>query len=160
MCGEPSKKGDVYSYGILVLEMFTGKRPTDEIFKDDFNLPNFVKMALPERFAEVVDSALLPGVVEENEPRKEQGRNRSNNGDIEIDIEDGKINFENPNRISSHLQKCLVSVLEIGVACSKESPNDRMNMEDVTKELQHIKNAYMSALRSMNCDKNWIKYVR
>ena len=48
MGGEASTKGDVYSYGVFLLEMFLGKRPTDEMFKDNLNLNNFVKMALPE----------------------------------------------------------------------------------------------------------------
>ncbi|KAJ9167172.1 hypothetical protein P3X46_021842 [Hevea brasiliensis] len=42
--GDPvSKKGDVYSYGILLLEMFTAKKPIDESFKDDLNLHTFVE---------------------------------------------------------------------------------------------------------------------
>ncbi|PON42469.1 Tyrosine-protein kinase [Trema orientale] len=132
MGGEPSKQGDVYSYGILTLEMFTGKRPTDEMFKDDFNLHNFVEMALPERLVQIVDSSLLPRETDETAVRREHGRNYINDG-----------GFENLNKISTHLQKCFVSVLEIGLACSGESPNERMSMGDVIKEIQHIKNAYL-----------------
>lgn len=36
MGGEASIQGDVYR--ILLLKMFTGKRPTNEIFKEDFNI--------------------------------------------------------------------------------------------------------------------------
>ena len=65
MGGEASTEGDVYSYGVLVLEMFTGRMPTNDMFKDGLNLRNFVKMALPKRFAHVVDPMLLPrGAVE------------------------------------------------------------------------------------------------
>ncbi|KAL7176587.1 hypothetical protein ACSBR2_030010 [Camellia fascicularis] len=46
--------GDVYSFGILLLEMFTGKRPTDAMFKDHLNLHNFVKNALPDPVMEIV----------------------------------------------------------------------------------------------------------
>ncbi|XP_058210568.1 probable LRR receptor-like serine/threonine-protein kinase At3g47570 [Rhododendron vialii] len=56
---EMSTSGDVYSYGILLLEMVTGKRPTDEIFEADFNLHNFAKIAFPQRVMEIVDPMLL-----------------------------------------------------------------------------------------------------
>ena len=49
MDGEVSTKGDVYSYEIFLLEMFLGKRPTYEMFKDGLNLHSFAKMALPKR---------------------------------------------------------------------------------------------------------------
>ena len=65
MGGEASTKGDVYSYGVFVLEMFIGRMPTNDMFKDDLNLHNFVKMALPKRLAQVVNPMLLPrGAVE------------------------------------------------------------------------------------------------
>ncbi|PON32723.1 hypothetical protein TorRG33x02_355980, partial [Trema orientale] len=106
--------------------MFTGRRPTDEMFKDDFNLCNFVKMALPERLVEVVDSSLL--LKEEETTASTRRRNYINNRCIEcFEPEEGNVSFQNPSHISL---KCLVSILEIGLACSDESPNERMSMED------------------------------
>ncbi|XP_065870642.1 putative receptor-like protein kinase At3g47110 [Euphorbia lathyris] len=52
--------GDIYSFGILILEMFTARRPTDSMFEDDVNLHNFTRMALPEQVMTIVDPQLLP----------------------------------------------------------------------------------------------------
>ena len=46
---EVSMHGDVFSFGILLLEMFTGKRPTDDMFKDNLSLHNYVKRGFPEQ---------------------------------------------------------------------------------------------------------------
>lgn len=59
MGSDVSASGDVYSYGILLLEMFTGKKPTDDMFSGSLNLHNFTKMAFPERVAEVADPTLF-----------------------------------------------------------------------------------------------------
>ncbi|MFQ6651360.1 hypothetical protein Gotur_023719, partial [Gossypium turneri] len=40
-------------------EMFTGKRPTDERFRDGLSLHNFVKAALPEQIIEITDPILV-----------------------------------------------------------------------------------------------------
>ncbi|KAL7229130.1 hypothetical protein ACSBR2_007766 [Camellia fascicularis] len=45
--------------------MFTGKRPTDDMFKDSLNLHNFVRMALPHQVANVADPMLFQGGEEE-----------------------------------------------------------------------------------------------
>ncbi|KAJ4723379.1 putative Receptor-kinase [Melia azedarach] len=56
---EVSTHGDVYSYGILLLEMVTRKKPTDLMFEGDLNLHNFAKTALPDRIMDIVDPILL-----------------------------------------------------------------------------------------------------
>ena len=43
MDSEISTYGDMYSFGVLTLEMLTGRRPTDEIFEDGENLHMFEK---------------------------------------------------------------------------------------------------------------------
>ncbi|THF98621.1 hypothetical protein TEA_020689 [Camellia sinensis var. sinensis] len=46
---------------VMTLEMFTGKRPTDNMFNDNLSLHNFVKMALPEQVTSIVDPTLFQG---------------------------------------------------------------------------------------------------
>lgn len=102
--------GDVYSFGILLLEMFTRKRPTDCVFSDGLNLHNFVKAALPDEVTEIADSLLLQG---ENIGRS-------------------------PNDTQKMLE-CLHCIFQIGIACSIECPRDRKGISDVVSELQSIR---------------------
>nr|KJB74272.1 hypothetical protein B456_011G284300 [Gossypium raimondii] len=114
MGSELSTKGDVYSYGILLLEMFTGKRPTDEKFKEGLSLHNFVKSALPDRVIEILDPILV-------EERVQQGTLK------------GKC-----LRNEIHLQ-CLNLIYEIGLICSAESPSARMDTSDAVTKLCSIR---------------------
>ncbi|XP_058089356.1 probable LRR receptor-like serine/threonine-protein kinase At3g47570 [Magnolia sinica] len=59
MGGKASTHGDVYSYGILLLEMITRKRPTDDMFKDNLSLHHLEKSAFPEQVMEIIDPRLL-----------------------------------------------------------------------------------------------------
>ncbi|KZV54548.1 Serine-threonine protein kinase, plant-type [Dorcoceras hygrometricum] len=49
---KPSTAGDVYSFGILLLELFTGKCPTDEIFSGGLTLTSWVKSELDANLLE------------------------------------------------------------------------------------------------------------
>ncbi|KAA8543744.1 hypothetical protein F0562_022079 [Nyssa sinensis] len=119
MGGQVSTRGDVYSYGILLLEMFTGRRPTDELFKDDLNLHNFAKMALPGRVMEIVDPSLQSEGIEE--------------------VTSGSAETE-----------CLISITQLGVACSVESPRDRMSMKEVASELSSIREKLLRSETSVH----------
>ncbi|KAJ4703675.1 Receptor-like protein kinase [Melia azedarach] len=57
--GQVSRKGDIYSYGIMLMETFTRKKPTDEIFVGEMSLKRWVNDALNNRVVEVVDTDLL-----------------------------------------------------------------------------------------------------
>ncbi|KAF3546841.1 hypothetical protein DY000_02010532 [Brassica cretica] len=62
MGGQPSIHGDVYSFGVLLLEMFTGKRPSNELFGGNFTLQIYTKLALPENVLDIADKSLLSGL--------------------------------------------------------------------------------------------------
>ncbi|XP_042521230.1 probable LRR receptor-like serine/threonine-protein kinase At3g47570 [Macadamia integrifolia] len=121
-----SMHGDVYSYGILLLEMFTGKRPTHEMFKDNFNLHCWAEMALHDGVMAIVETSLLP---------------------VEGDEEEAATTVTSITRsqrcMKDRVQECLNSVIRIGVSCSAESPWDRMDINDVVKELHLIREIYL-----------------
>ncbi|GLJ28904.1 hypothetical protein SUGI_0570000 [Cryptomeria japonica] len=63
-------RGDVYSYGILILEMITRKRPSDEMFVGDMSLQKWVRLAFLDRLADIVDNGLWRDVNENMEDKK------------------------------------------------------------------------------------------
>ncbi|WCJ31719.1 Leucine-rich receptor-like protein kinase family protein [Euphorbia peplus] len=54
-----STKGDVYSYGVVLLELLTGKRPTDSADFGDNNLVGWVKQHAKLKITDVFDPALV-----------------------------------------------------------------------------------------------------
>ncbi|XP_059597229.1 receptor kinase-like protein Xa21 isoform X2 [Vitis vinifera] len=56
--GIVSTKGDIYSYGILLMETFVRKKPTDEMFVEELTLKSWVESST-NNIMEVIDANLL-----------------------------------------------------------------------------------------------------
>ncbi|KAJ7961769.1 putative Receptor-kinase [Quillaja saponaria] len=132
MGGQVSTKGDVYSFGILLLEMFIGRRPTEDMFKDCLNLHKYAMSALPENLSQILDPTLL-------QPEAREIQSQVYDGMAEIETNLTLI------QISMKFQKCILSVFKIALSCSLESPNERMKIGDVIKELNLVKNSFLEA---------------
>lgn len=59
MDGRVSTRGDIYSYGIVLMETFTRKKPTDDMFCGDMSLRSWVNEALQTSIYQVVDTNLI-----------------------------------------------------------------------------------------------------
>ncbi|XP_022158000.1 probable LRR receptor-like serine/threonine-protein kinase At3g47570 [Momordica charantia] len=54
-----STEGDIFSFGILLLEMIIGRRPTDDTFGDGVDIHMFAEVALLDDALNIVDPYLL-----------------------------------------------------------------------------------------------------
>ncbi|XP_022735485.1 receptor kinase-like protein Xa21 [Durio zibethinus] len=57
--GIVSVKCDIYSYGILLIETFTKKKPTDEIFSEALTMRHWMKMSISKGMIDIADANLL-----------------------------------------------------------------------------------------------------
>ncbi|KAJ6737526.1 hypothetical protein OIU85_019576 [Salix viminalis] len=115
---QPSTSGDVYSYGVMLLELFTGKSPTNEAFSGGLSIIKWVQSDFPANIEQVVDPELL------------------------LSIQD----FQPDARFTSRekQRECLISVLGVGLSCTADSPDQRADMRD---SLQKLKTARDTLLK-------------
>ncbi|XP_010237630.2 receptor kinase-like protein Xa21 [Brachypodium distachyon] len=113
-----STNGDIFSYGILVLETVTGKRPTDSGSRQGLSLREYVELSLDDRTSEVIDLRLS------------------------LDLENAlQTTDDSPYRKKID---CSASLLRLGISCSQEIPSSRMSTGDIIKELHSIKVSLLS----------------
>ncbi|CAM8995606.1 unnamed protein product [Rhodiola kirilowii] len=113
-----STLGDTYSYGIVLLELITGKRPTDDMFNDGMSLRSFCEGAISSdhvHVEEVIDQCLVNELYEAAATQR------------------------NSEQIKLEYQTILVSFVEIGISCSTESSKDRMDIQSAVRCLERIR---------------------
>jgi serine/threonine protein kinase len=111
-----STSGDVYGFGIILLEMMIGKRPTDPMFKDGVSIVDFVDSNFPHEIDHVIDAYL---------------------------IEEWKDITQVKKVPENYIHECLVSVLKLALSCTHSVPSERMNMKEIACKMHAIKTSYI-----------------
>uniref|UniRef100_A0A0E0F317 Receptor kinase-like protein Xa21 n=1 Tax=Oryza meridionalis TaxID=40149 RepID=A0A0E0F317_9ORYZ len=114
--GQVSTASDVYSFGIVLLEIFIRKKPTDDMFKDGLSIVKYTEINLPEKMLQIVDPQLLQEL---------------------------HICHETPTDVEKNEVNCLLSVLNIGLNCTRLVPSERMSMQEVASKLHGIRDEYL-----------------
>ncbi|CAM0908946.1 unnamed protein product [Alopecurus aequalis] len=110
-----STAADVYSFGVVLLEIFIRRKPTNDMFKYGMSIVKFAEINMPNRVLEIVDPQLLQEL---------------------------ELCQETPIDLKEKGVRSLLSMLNIGLCCTKPSPGERINMQEVAAKLHGIKDAH------------------
>ncbi|CBI19986.3 unnamed protein product, partial [Vitis vinifera] len=110
-----STSRDVYSFGILLLEIFTAKKPTDDMFQEGLNQNKLASALLINQFLDMADKRLF-------------------NDDACIDY---SIFTSSSGCINSI--ECITAIIHVGLSCAAHSTTDRSTMREALTKLHDIK---------------------
>ncbi|KAF7091997.1 hypothetical protein CFC21_094528 [Triticum aestivum] len=116
--GQVSSCGDVYSFGTVILELFTGMAPTHDMFKDGLTLQKHAQNAFTGMLMQIADPVLLS---------TEEANANS--------LQDG----------SNTMEHAIFSVMKVALSCSKHAPTERMCIRDAAAAIHRIRDGYVKA---------------
>ncbi|KAL1059916.1 hypothetical protein V6Z11_1Z142400 [Gossypium hirsutum] len=114
--GIVSIKSDVYSYGIVLIETFTKKKPTDNVFVEEETIRHWMESSLPKGAIEIADVDLLKERMNEIQQA-----------------------YKKEDEYFVVKANCISAIMELALNCSAELPEERKDMKDVVVELKKIK---------------------
>ncbi|XP_023742546.1 putative receptor-like protein kinase At3g47110 [Lactuca sativa] len=134
MGANPSTKGDVYSYGIMVMEIFSGKRPTDESFVGGLSLKTWVQSAFPGNLDQVVDHDLI------QDPEELYSEELCSE---ELCLDARSMNL----KMKLH---CLSTVMGVALSCANDTPEGRITIIEALRKLKSVQDMFRNSSPSMN----------
>ncbi|KAG7943033.1 hypothetical protein I3843_15G018800 [Carya illinoinensis] len=133
--GKASTSGDVYSFGILLLEMFIAKKPTDEMFKQGLNLNKYASTILQEKkITDIADPRLFKDNKNYSTRSSNTSISTSNFTGCESSNIDKNFSYDRFN-IS---EECAVAAIRLGLSCVAHSAKDRLTMGEALTRLQEL----------------------
>ncbi|KAL8265377.1 hypothetical protein R6Q59_023507 [Mikania micrantha] len=118
-----TSQGDVYSFGVLLLETVTRKRPTDMFCHENTSLHEWVKSHYPNKLETIIRQTLV------------------------------KYPPLTPNTTSFNvnlLHDIVLEIIELGLICTQQNPSTRPTMLDVAHEIATWKDSSCNPLNGMH----------
>uniref|UniRef100_A0A2N9GZS4 non-specific serine/threonine protein kinase n=1 Tax=Fagus sylvatica TaxID=28930 RepID=A0A2N9GZS4_FAGSY len=132
--GKASTSGDVYSFGILLLEMIIAKKPTDQMFQEGLSLNKFNSEVHESKIFEIAD----PRLLKDNESLA-----RSCSTSYSTDEDVSSKNKNNNNNIALRVEECVAEMVRVGLSCAASSSKDRFIIREALSKLQEIKRCFI-----------------
>ncbi|XP_026446668.1 LRR receptor-like serine/threonine-protein kinase EFR [Papaver somniferum] len=128
---KPSTRGDVYSFGIMLLEMFTGRSPTHEGFNGGISLVKWVESGYPNDILQVLDPQLqmLHQTSEPSLPIIMNGITGSSCSFEDKQIEHG----------------FFISTVGVGLSCAVDAPEMRITIREALQRLKEIRDTLVKS---------------
>lgn len=145
MGSRASTSGDVYSFGILMLEMLVVKKPTDPMFEEGLNLRIFAS-ALDDGDEKVLEIA-DPRLFTDNEASNSTRSNVSLSSFV-AHSDDVSLGGSTSPRNSGLMrcEECIAASIRLGLSCAAQSSKDRPSMREALARLHEIKRALLCAI--------------
>jgi len=100
--------------------MLTGKRPTDSMFGDDLSIVTFVERNFQDQMLVKIDPHLQ---------------------------EECKGSIQAMPEAENEICRCLLSLVQVALSCTRLFTRERMNMREVSINLHAIRRSYVAAIK-------------
>uniref|UniRef100_A0A7N2R143 non-specific serine/threonine protein kinase n=1 Tax=Quercus lobata TaxID=97700 RepID=A0A7N2R143_QUELO len=129
--GKASTSGDVYSFGILLLELIIVKKPTDRMFQEGLSLNKFVSEVHESKILDITDPRLFKDI---------ESLTRSSSASYSIS---GEGSSSSSNNSAFRGEECVAAMVRVGLSCAAHSSKERFTMRESLSKLLEIKRSFI-----------------